>query len=365
MHIKSYLFSLVWVLLIALTSCHPNAVKTTSPPPSPPTLSIRPAPTNTPPTIKSTPQKSSVGRLPTDPPELTPFAPAQNPCPSDSCILNGHFVLSAPLPGTADLLPDASYRYGYTQSGKRLLHHGIDIKNPLGTPVLAAGDGVVIAAGNDKTIQYGDKEDFYGNLVIIQHDVLPTGQALFTLYGHLSKVEAEVGQWVKAGEVIGKVGMTGVAIGYHLHFEVRVGENTYENTRNPELWIEPQNDEFGRSGGALVGRITNSAGEPMRIAKIVLKAAHALPEEPPIYLNTYDDPVMPRRIGGARDDSFLMPYQDGDTTLGRDDSWREDFALSNLSPGNYFLTFSSQIVYRQEIEIKSGQVTLVNIKADF
>ena len=191
------------------------------------------------------------------------------------------------------------------------------------------------------------------------------GKPVFTLYGHLSKVEVKTGQQVKPGEEIGRVGMSGVAIGYHLHFEVRVGENKYENTRNPELWLIPQTDSAGISGGALAGRIMNSDGEPMRISKIVLKPERSLPNETPIYLETYDDPAIPRRIGGARDDSFLMPYQDDKITLGRDDKWREDFALSNLAPGEYILSFTSQIVYRQVIEIKPDQVTLVNVKTDY
>ena len=61
-------------------------------------------------------------------------------------------------------------RYGFTQSEKRPLHHGIDLKNSLGTPVLAAGVGTVIVAGNDKEVVYGEKENFYGNLIVIQHD---------------------------------------------------------------------------------------------------------------------------------------------------------------------------------------------------
>jgi murein DD-endopeptidase MepM/ murein hydrolase activator NlpD len=367
MQIKTYLIFTAWILFsFTLISWTPKPAKIDAPPPpSPPTLSIRPAPTDAPPT--ATPTAFDV-RLPSSQSEtLEPVfeTPIPTPCPAPGCFLSGHFLLSAPLPANANLALDATYRYGDTQSARRLIHHGIDIKNLLGTPVLAVAEGVVIVAGNDKLTRYGEKEDFYGNLVIIQHDFSEIRKPIFSLYGHLSKVEASVGQRVKTGDKIGRVGMTGVAIGYHLHFEVRVGENRYENTRNPELWLKPLMDSGGKIGGALAGRIINSYGKPMRIAKVVVKSVGALPYETPIYLNTYDDPAFPQRAGGARDDSYLMPYQDEDITLGRDDAWREDFALSNLAPGKYYFSFTSQIVNRRVIEIKTGELTLVNVMTDY
>ena len=367
MQIKTYIILTVWILFsITIISCTPKPTKIdVPPPPSPPTLSIRPAPSDVPPTRTPITLDTRLPSLEPETPEPVFETPIPTPCSPTACMLPGHFLLSAPLPASANLAPDATYRYGDTQSARRLIHHGIDIKNPLGTPVLAAAEGVVIVAGNDKVTKYGEKEDFYGNLVIIQHDFPEIAKPIFSLYGHLSKVETTIGQRVKTGEKIGRVGMTGVAIGYHLHFEVRIGENHYENTRNPVLWLKPQKDSSGNIGGALAGRIINSNGLPMRIAKIVIKPVGALPYETPIYLNTYDDPTIPRRIGGARDDSFLMPYQDGDLTLGRDDVWREDFALSNLTAGKYYLSFTSQIVHRQVIEIKPGKLTLANVMVDY
>jgi hypothetical protein len=86
----------------------------------------------------------------------------------------------------------------------------------------------------------------------IQHDFTTLeGVPLYTLYGHLSAVTVSVGQRVARGDQIGDVGATGIALGPHLHFEVRVGDPyNFNATRNPELWLHPYPDY-----GTLVGRV--------------------------------------------------------------------------------------------------------------
>ena len=97
-------------------------------------------------------------------------------------------------------------------------HTGIDIGNaPLGTPVIAAADGVVTYAG-----WLGG----YGNCVMINH-----GDGIVTLYGHGNKILTTVNTNVKQGDVIMEVGSTGNSTGPHLHFEVRVNGN-YTNPLN-------------------------------------------------------------------------------------------------------------------------------------
>ena len=89
-------------------------------------------------------------------------------------------------------------------------HHGLDFAAPVGTPVSAVGDGVVVFAG------YRGQ---YGRLIILRHH-----NGYETYYGHLSKIEKDIrrGRKVEQGRVIGNVGSTGLATGPHLHYEIRV-----------------------------------------------------------------------------------------------------------------------------------------------
>lgn len=86
------------------------------------------------------------------------------------------------------------------------LHEGIDFTAPTGTPIYATGNGRVITAGPDRG---------YGNCVVVSH-----GFGYQTLYGHMYRIKARVGQQVKRGELIGYVGNTGLSSGSHLHYEV-------------------------------------------------------------------------------------------------------------------------------------------------
>jgi murein DD-endopeptidase MepM/ murein hydrolase activator NlpD len=89
-------------------------------------------------------------------------------------------------------------------------HKGVDFAAPSGTPVLAAGAGRVVFAG---------QQNGYGNVAMLQH-----GGAYSTVYAHLSRFAPGIksGAHVRQGEVIGYVGMTGWATGPHLHYEFRV-----------------------------------------------------------------------------------------------------------------------------------------------
>jgi murein DD-endopeptidase MepM/ murein hydrolase activator NlpD len=86
-------------------------------------------------------------------------------------------------------------------------HKGIDYAAPTGTRVRATADGVVKLAG---------RQNGYGNVVILEHQ-----GKYSTLYGHLSRFAVRTGERVQQGEVIGYVGMTGLATGPHLHYEFR------------------------------------------------------------------------------------------------------------------------------------------------
>lgn len=100
---------------------------------------------------------------------------------------------------------EISSAYGVNRGSSR--HTGVDLRNPKGTPILAADDGVVIAVTN-----HGSP----GKMIKLSH-----GNGLETWYEHCDTILVSVGQVVKKGEKIGTVGATGNATGYHLHFEVR------------------------------------------------------------------------------------------------------------------------------------------------
>jgi murein DD-endopeptidase MepM/ murein hydrolase activator NlpD len=87
------------------------------------------------------------------------------------------------------------------------LHAGLDFSAPQGTPIYATADGTVTTAGNTA--------NGYGNHVVIDH-----GYGYETLYGHMVRVKARVGERVKRGDLIGYVGSTGKSTGPHCHYEV-------------------------------------------------------------------------------------------------------------------------------------------------
>ncbi len=107
------------------------------------------------------------------------------------------------------------YVFEASYAGFPHFHTGIDLAVPLGTPVFAAADGVVMLAR--PMADGGGVLDGYGNYVIIQHDA-----GLKTLYGHLLTIGVKEGDVVHRGQLVGLVGSTGNSTGPHTHFEVRI-----------------------------------------------------------------------------------------------------------------------------------------------
>ncbi|WP_327640678.1 M23 family metallopeptidase [Kribbella sp. NBC_00482] len=103
------------------------------------------------------------------------------------------------------------------------LHDGTDFRAPCGTPIRAAADGKV----TDKYYNGG-----YGNRLFVSHGVMG-GSSITTVYNHLSRYKAGVGERVQKGEIIGYAGTTGYSTGCHLHFMV------YQDGRvvNPMKWL--------------------------------------------------------------------------------------------------------------------------------
>ena len=308
----SNLFTFLFILVSCATASTPSIQSTN-------TIIV---PSQVPPTVTEIPTRF----LPKPTPQATATIILCDPQVEDFCITGGHFIFKRPIKPPANDIVDSTYPYGSTARGKRDPHHGVEFLNKFSTPVYAAGDGVVIFAGPDKVAIYSPWIDFYGNLVVIEHD-----KDLFTLYAHLSKIEVEVGRRVKAGDKIGEVGQSGVATGSHLHFEVRLGDvQDHFSTVNPELWLIPNKDE----NGALA-------------ISILDKESHFLFTE--LTVNYYLDPSQ----------SPVTSYYV--TTYSRDlSSGEENAALSDLSPGSYRIAFTMNgHVYERWVEVKSGRLTQV------
>jgi len=114
-----------------------------------------------------------------------------------------------PLPPADDSWPTSGFGWRDDPIRHyRKFHSGADIRARPGTPVMAAGDGVVTFAG---------RQGGYGNVIYVDH-----GGGLITRYAHLRRIETKKDAVIPAGTRIGQVGSTGRATGPHLHFEVRI-----------------------------------------------------------------------------------------------------------------------------------------------
>ncbi|MRG29340.1 peptidoglycan DD-metalloendopeptidase family protein [Laceyella tengchongensis] len=125
----------------------------------------------------------------------------------------GSFITTGGILGPPTKSAVLTSRFGYRFHPIRhirKLHAGIDLAGPVGTPIYAAGDGVVIRAGTSNG---------YGNLIIIDH-----GNGMQTWYAHMfpQHIYVRPGQQVKRGDHIAGIGSAGWSTGPHLHFEVHV-----------------------------------------------------------------------------------------------------------------------------------------------
>lgn len=288
--------------------------------------------------------------------------PVPTPCPPGMCTYISQFIFRRPIAAPGNSQVDVTYRYGSTQGRRRDPHHGVEFLNPGGTPVLAAADGVVVVAGDDRQpvsphgawpiLFYGPYSYFYGNLVVIEHP-LPaefqrgwpeTAGPLYTLYAHLSEISVQAGQVVQAGQEVGKVGMTGVATGNHLHFEVRLGENSYKQSRNPELWLIPGVDEKGQLLGALAGRVLDGFGSSVELTDIVLRHLPNGPDQP------------------HGREFYLMTYEE--KNLRSQPPFLESFAAGDLPPGWYKLTFPYLGLQEILVQVFPGQLTVLTLRPE-
>jgi murein DD-endopeptidase MepM/ murein hydrolase activator NlpD len=295
-----------------------------------------PTPSNTPTPTDTTTPIAINSPTPSGTEEVigTPL-PTWTPPPIDPAVtIADHYHFRRPIgEGATSNWADRTYPYGGTQGGRLQVHHGVDIVNPRGVPVLAAADGTVFYAGDDLTTMYGPINNYYGRLVVIRHDfAAPDGQPVFTLYGHLGRWEVETGQRVSAGDVIGQVGDAGVAQGPHLHFEVREGDpQNFGNTRNPELWIYPF-----QGFGTLAGRVTDADG------------------------NALYDVTLQVRSSDLNRNAFSY----ADSSVNPDTVFGENFTLGDL-PANYYevtVRADNRLRFQKMIYLYPNRTTWIDVK---
>ncbi len=155
---------------------------------------------------------------------------------------------------------------------RKKFHRGADIRARPGTPVMAAGDGVVVFAG---------RQGGYGNVIHVDH-----GGGVITRYAHLRRIEVKKESAIVAGQRIGQVGSTGRATGPHLHFEVRL------EGRAVDPWVALE-----------VGALARRSPDEARIA------AYAL--SPQIQDRAESDLDPPRERRRARDVKGPRPDRPG------------------------------------------------------
>jgi murein DD-endopeptidase MepM/ murein hydrolase activator NlpD len=271
------------------------------------------------------------------PPEIVPIS--LNP--------HDHFYFQRPVDSSANSTSIFWYVYGSDgpkDSGWRI-HHGIDLPNPIGKAVRAAGPGrVVWAADHYLWREDGvpvDKAYTYGNVVIIEHDFGYDGQTLYTLYAHLSVIAVKQGDRVNTNDIVGLSGNTGVVSGPHVHFEVRVGRNNYFNTRNPILWMAPYLDH-----GVIAGKILQANGAYLQ------DAAVALVQKGGRTVDTTTTYVRPHTPGA----------QPGTFNVNPDDYWNENFVFGDVVTGNYQVVIEyNGVKITKDVTVSPATTTFIDM----
>jgi Peptidase family M23 len=186
---------------------------------------------------------------------------------------------------------DQTYRYGSTMGGNFQQHQGVEFNNPDGTPVLAAGPGTVVYAGRAEA----------GALTVsIRHDTTVTSGGvsyrLYSTYYHNSSLEVKVGDPVRTGQQISRVGNTGRATNDHLHLELAASptdsigaivDSTQRfppYTTNAELWVRPL-----PGTGIVAGQVFDSRRRPVLQARIYGLVKPKPTETPFSFAETYGD----------------------------------------------------------------------------
>jgi murein DD-endopeptidase MepM/ murein hydrolase activator NlpD len=240
-----------------------------------------------------------------------------------------HFYFARPIAADQINWPVADYRYGGVFFEPGVVHTGVDIDAEEESPILAAGPGTIVWVGWGLfTETPGNQSDPYGIAVAIRHDFGYQDQPLYTIYAHMSSTPMIVSQHVETGDIIGFVGKTGLVTGPHVHFEVRLGSNSFHHTLNPELWLAPP-----QGWGVLAGRVIDD--EKDVISRIDVRV-----------------------ISQETKRSFLAHTYGSGGAINPDPYYNENVVIGDLPAGIYKIN----IVYDKKIvqtwvEIFPGQIT--------
>lgn len=270
-------------------------------------------PTVAPPIAVNSPQAPAVAR--NNDPRRGEFSPPPEQVPL-SLDPRDHFWFRRPVDSSANSASLFLYAYGSDgPNNEWRIHHGIDLPNPIGKEVRASAAGRVIWAADNyvwyENGRYVESAYSYGNVVIIEHNFGFQGKRLYTLYAHLQLILVRAGQDVQTGEIIGLSGRSGVVSGPHVHFEVRVGRNSYYETRNPLLWMAPYENH-----GVVAGRVTLPDGSLAEDVNVVLMKNGRKVDTTTTYVN----PRQPNRRTW---------------NVNSDEVWRENFVIGDVPAGIY------------------------------
>jgi murein DD-endopeptidase MepM/ murein hydrolase activator NlpD len=229
------------------------------------------------------------------------------------------------------------YEYGTDgpQDDPYRIHHGIDMPNPVGTTVRAAGSGTVTYVWSEEAPVFQNSPT-YGKVLEIEHDFGFRGQKLYTLYAHLEAILVEEGDYVQAGQAVALLGNTGQSTGPHVQFEVRMGRSTYGTTYNPVLWMAPY---VGH--GVIAGRVVDERG------------------------NFLDDVDVTIQRGGfpVRRPTSTYVFREVGSRVNSDPNWNENFVFGDIPVGTYEV--AAMINGRrvsQIVTVVEGITTFVELK---
>ncbi len=247
-----------------------------------------------------------------------------------------HYWLARPFRPPARVWASPFYPYGSNGGGTYLIHHGADFPNPEGTPILAGARARVVFAGRDEARAVGPWPGFYGQAVVLQLERTYMGRRVYVLYGHVRRVFVRVGEQVERGQLIAEVGQEGIAMGPHLHLEVRLGKNAYTATVNPEFWLE-----FMPNHGTLIGRLVTPDGHAWMGARIL---------------------VYRLREGKTRYWTTIPTYL-AEPGIQPDPGWGENWLLTDVPAGDYVLEVAGVVPpLRRRVHVGAGETVFLTFE---